>query len=445
MNRLASTVLVASIAFTGCASDRAPSEDGRDDSFTTDGKLDGVQASAAEAVAILDVVNTMSKAKLVSEVNLSAKAADAIVAVRIGDDEAAGTSDDHEFSSLADLDMVPYVGPNAFQALLDYVHDADLVGDSPGSQWAFEMFASGDKGDFAVAPDGSPVAVYTPPMSTTYKVTLPNGTVVNAPADATVQWGSTPQVAVDSAGIVHLYYPVTSGATAFHRHATHEGGHWVQHSDITEDAMLVDQGPEGQIYALAGTKATSIGENQSYLRVYALQPGNSMDSSSLGWYEMNKFTTGFSVGTDGLPAVVVKSPHYLNAMRPGSNGWASQQLTPRVSYAITTTGNQSATVFANIEGNVNIYRETSGSYFLDTDEIATPAVTSMDATYDAGHVAHACFVADGILTHVTVDPTGAQSSTPLGNADQCWLGMDATGRLHMFTRTGAVIRHATLD
>src|SRR4051812_15799403 len=102
MHRLASALAIAALAFTGCANDSATRADGPDDAFTTDGKLDGFQCTPQEAAAILEAANTMSLADLKSEVQLAAKAAENIIAFRLGDDEAEGTSDDETFGSLAE-------------------------------------------------------------------------------------------------------------------------------------------------------------------------------------------------------------------------------------------------------------------------------------------------------------------------------------------------------
>lgn len=107
--------------------------DGENDPFLIDGKTDtgGIAEGTPEAAAVLFVANSTSRADLVGEVGVAAKAADNIVAVRDGDDGAAGTADDEQFTTLAELDAVPFVGPVAFAALLEYARDNDLVGDVP--------------------------------------------------------------------------------------------------------------------------------------------------------------------------------------------------------------------------------------------------------------------------------------------------------------------------
>ncbi|MAQ18015.1 MAG: hypothetical protein CMN30_24860 [Sandaracinus sp.] len=72
--------------------------------------------------AILGLVNdaTTTLAVLDDEVPLDARAATNIVAHRDGADGVFGTGDDRLFASVAELDMVPYVGPSALDALAAY-------------------------------------------------------------------------------------------------------------------------------------------------------------------------------------------------------------------------------------------------------------------------------------------------------------------------------------
>ena len=254
MHRVASALAIASLVFAGCASETTTRADGRDDSFTSDGKLDGFQCTPQEAAAILEVANTMSLADLKNEVQLAAKAADNIVAFRLGDDEDEGTSDDETFGSLAELDHVPYIGPTAFQKLLDYVHAADLVDDGPIREWHTETVANGTSADVTVTKDGKPVAVFytgAPP----YQLRLPNGTSVALPADPMrVDSLGAPQVAVDASGTPHVFYENAAfNAPREYKHASYKNGQWTQHAVSPSNVntrMHVDQGPGGQIFLL---------------------------------------------------------------------------------------------------------------------------------------------------------------------------------------------------
>ena len=77
----------------GCAAEDE-SQDARDDDFLVDGKSDtgGISEGTPEAAAVLHVVNTSSRAVIGGDVGIAGKAADNIVAVRDGDDGAAGTN-----------------------------------------------------------------------------------------------------------------------------------------------------------------------------------------------------------------------------------------------------------------------------------------------------------------------------------------------------------------
>lgn len=118
------------LVIVGCVAGDAI--DGESDRYIVDGKADtgGIQEGTAEAGAVLHVASTFSRADLVDEVGLAAKAADNIIAYRNGDDEAANTSDDEKFDSLAELDAIPFVGPIAFGKLLAYAQANDLIEDN---------------------------------------------------------------------------------------------------------------------------------------------------------------------------------------------------------------------------------------------------------------------------------------------------------------------------
>jgi hypothetical protein len=64
-------------------------------------------------------------------VKLSSNAASNIFAYRLGDDGVAGTDDDEQFDTLAELDAVPFVGPAAFDKLLSYARANGYVASAP--------------------------------------------------------------------------------------------------------------------------------------------------------------------------------------------------------------------------------------------------------------------------------------------------------------------------
>jgi phosphatidylserine/phosphatidylglycerophosphate/cardiolipin synthase-like enzyme len=111
----ATAAVLAAGLFTvaGCAPDHEI-EDGEADVFPS-GKADGgVEEGSREAAGILALANGAPFDELDGAVGLSRRAAEGIAARR-------------PFATLAELDAVPYVGPAALDALLDYARDAGLV------------------------------------------------------------------------------------------------------------------------------------------------------------------------------------------------------------------------------------------------------------------------------------------------------------------------------
>lgn len=118
--RFLASVLFLTIPFAVACTEDA-SEDGRDDDFVSDGKSDvgGISEGSPQARGVLRVANELSLGRLIDEVGLSVRAAENVVAVRLGDDENSMT-DDVVFTTLAQLDEVPFIGPIAFGKLLRY-------------------------------------------------------------------------------------------------------------------------------------------------------------------------------------------------------------------------------------------------------------------------------------------------------------------------------------
>lgn len=77
----------------GCGQGPQDEEDGINDPFLVDGKADtaGIAENSPEAIGCLAVANKLSQTDLRKKVGLASNAASAIVAVRLGDDEAPGT------------------------------------------------------------------------------------------------------------------------------------------------------------------------------------------------------------------------------------------------------------------------------------------------------------------------------------------------------------------
>lgn len=127
------------LLLTACTVDS--NEDERDDSFTS-GKADtgGISEGSPEASGVLRVANERTAQQMIDH-GVGTNAARNIVAVRKGDDEQVGTGDDIEFATLAELDAVAYVGPQAFARLLAYADELGYLAPAvtpispPVSRW----------------------------------------------------------------------------------------------------------------------------------------------------------------------------------------------------------------------------------------------------------------------------------------------------------------------
>ena len=99
-------------------------EDGANDTFlAADGKADNPNLRLGETTvcALLKLAGDGDSATLRTQVHLSKRAVDGIIAHRDGADRLAGTSDDEWFETLGELDAIPYVGPATFKRMVDYV------------------------------------------------------------------------------------------------------------------------------------------------------------------------------------------------------------------------------------------------------------------------------------------------------------------------------------
>jgi hypothetical protein len=123
--KIRSCILLAlSLTSFACgASDEADdAEDGVNDSFLGGDKADtfGITEGSHEALGVLAVVNFKGRteAELIQVAGVPTHSAHNIITRR----------DLRPFTSLADLDAVPYVGPITFGKLLAYAHQIGLVG-----------------------------------------------------------------------------------------------------------------------------------------------------------------------------------------------------------------------------------------------------------------------------------------------------------------------------
>lgn len=130
MNQWTTWMCGASLALLSLAACVPASEDGADtvagdeaeESFlngATSGKEDGPEALYGRWGVLL-VSNRLSFDELDTVVGLDRRAAESIVAHRAGLDQKIGTADDVMIVDLKTLDGLYYVGPKAFEQLLDY-------------------------------------------------------------------------------------------------------------------------------------------------------------------------------------------------------------------------------------------------------------------------------------------------------------------------------------
>jgi hypothetical protein len=118
--------------------DELGTADGQEESFLTS----GIRESTPESLGVLRVANGSDLQTLQLGVGLPVNAAQNIVAYRAGDDELSGTADDERYETLAELDLIPYVGPVAFQKLLTYAKANGLVLPPPSSCSRESAFAA---------------------------------------------------------------------------------------------------------------------------------------------------------------------------------------------------------------------------------------------------------------------------------------------------------------
>ena len=122
-----SLLTLLTLLVPACAGEPEPAAaddavDGEDDSFGA-GKADG----GVEACPVLKLANSADFDTLDDDVKLNRKAAEGIVAHRVGVDGTLGTADDQWFASMAELDAVKFVGPVALDRLEDYVADEGIT------------------------------------------------------------------------------------------------------------------------------------------------------------------------------------------------------------------------------------------------------------------------------------------------------------------------------
>src|SRR5665647_297465 len=129
MRRLSGVLGIVTMLVSLAACVEAEVEDGETDGFA-DGKADGGMAEGSpEALGVLALVNDAqaTAGALKAGAHVTSRVATGIVRHRDGADGLAGTADDDQFDSLAELDAIPFVGPATLNALLEHARDRGLV------------------------------------------------------------------------------------------------------------------------------------------------------------------------------------------------------------------------------------------------------------------------------------------------------------------------------
>ncbi|MCC6622140.1 MAG: bifunctional metallophosphatase/5'-nucleotidase [Deltaproteobacteria bacterium] len=190
-----STLALLPLALAPACADDAVTGDSEEAAFLLNGKADGlgIDESGPEACAILKLASIGPKLLLDKDVKLDSRAAAHIQAFRIGADGEGDTDDDIRFTSLGQLDAVKWVGPVAFQKMLDYVeaHSAWACGQVAVQLLSFNDFhgalekPQGSGGSIATAPSPTPPtpaggAEYMAAHIKALRATNPNTLVVSA-------------------------------------------------------------------------------------------------------------------------------------------------------------------------------------------------------------------------------------------------------------------------
>jgi len=153
--------------------------DGPDESFLVDGKADtaGVVEGGYDARMILQIANRGSSRELTGRVRLPARVAENIVEYRKGDDGRLGTADDGWLDDLAELDAIPFVGPNAFRTLRaaarsDIAAAMKIGTPCAAGTWSNETVGSGAAWRLFVDPAGQPTILRADYLGTATRLHL---------------------------------------------------------------------------------------------------------------------------------------------------------------------------------------------------------------------------------------------------------------------------------
>jgi hypothetical protein len=252
-----------------------------------------------------------------------------------------------------------------------------------------------------------------------------------------------PQVAVDAGGVPHVFYQTSAnGAPHEFKHASYRNGQWTQHAPIAGDYVLVDQGPGGQMFVLEHHYTG--GSNYEHLSTLHTVAANGQSTSEMLWTSDDELH--LNVDRDGFPAVAWKKGTVRTGRRT-SAGWQTRDTGFVESVtAIATTGGANASVAVErplYSPALQVFRPV-GAAFVEGEKFKHQSVVyNMDATIDSQGTAHVCEITDGNVVHAMLDTTGTLTTTVVGAADHCWIGLDAAGKLHLMSSLGSVINHAT--
>ncbi|MFW5967975.1 MAG: hypothetical protein ACOCV2_10675 [Persicimonas sp.] len=120
-----------------------------------DDDVHGIKSDSPEADGILAVANNADFVELDEDVALDVRAAENIVEYRVGPDQTPDTEDDETIETLGELDQIAWVGPHAFDQILDYAIETGEVADQTPTIHGIEVGSDEAHGVVEVANEAS--------------------------------------------------------------------------------------------------------------------------------------------------------------------------------------------------------------------------------------------------------------------------------------------------
>ena len=124
--------ILLAVTSMACGDVASPADDGRDESFMAimaadDGKADRLRVveGSPDALAVLDVANTLTFRALEADVGLDRRVVAHLITTR--DRDAVDPDDDNPFATLQELDDVPWTGMREFTLLWEFAHREGYV------------------------------------------------------------------------------------------------------------------------------------------------------------------------------------------------------------------------------------------------------------------------------------------------------------------------------